>query len=82
MSHMRVPDTAEYEEVRKALLSTTPAGVSEANVYIERRSLVTARFADGQVVDMAVSRRAGSNARWITRIAPGTGHSTRSTRRR
>jgi TldD protein len=65
MSHMRIPDTGEYEGVRQALLSTTPTGVSEANVYIERRRLVTARFADGRVTDMAVSRRAGSNARWI-----------------
>ena len=65
MSHMRVPDSAEYEQVQRALLSTMSASMAEANVYIERRSMVTARFADGQVVDMAVSRRAGSNARWI-----------------
>ena len=67
MSHMRIPDKAEYEDVQKALVSTLPASVTEANVYVERRSVVTARFADGQVVDMAVSRRAGSNARWITK---------------
>jgi TldD protein len=66
MSHMRIPDAAQYEEVRKALVASMPAAAAEANVYIERRSLVTARFADGQVADMTVSRRAGSNARWIT----------------
>lgn len=65
MSHMRVPETTQYEKARKALVSTMSANVTEANLYIERRSAVTARFADSRVVDMAVSRRAGSNARWI-----------------
>jgi TldD protein len=65
MSRMRIPETAQYEVTQKALVSATPANVTEANLFIERRSAVTARFADSRIVDMAVSRHAGSNARWI-----------------
>jgi TldD protein len=60
-----IQDVAAYEEVRLALAASAPAGVQVANVFLERRSTVTARFADSKVVDMAVGRRAGSCARWI-----------------
>ncbi|MCW2903863.1 MAG: hypothetical protein JWO67_6128 [Streptosporangiaceae bacterium] len=58
-------DAASYEAVRRALASSTPAGVHAANVFLERRSMVTARYADSRVVDMAVGRRSGSCARWV-----------------
>jgi TldD protein len=54
-----------YEDVRGALLASLPAGAQDASVFIERRAMVTARFAGGKVTDMAVARRSGSNARWI-----------------
>lgn len=59
------PKVDEYEEVKRALLQSTPVGVDSANVFVEHRRKVTARFADSRIVDMAVSRRAGSCARWI-----------------
>ncbi|RKS68235.1 TldD protein [Actinomadura pelletieri DSM 43383] len=59
-------DVADYEDVRRALARFTPAKAHTANVFIERRSLVTARFADGKVNDMTVGRQIGSCARWIS----------------
>jgi TldD protein len=64
MSAMTVEHSA-YESVRGALLASLPAGAGDASVFIERRAMVTARLAGGKVTDMAVARRAGSNARWI-----------------
>jgi TldD protein len=60
------PTADEYEDVKRVLLRSTPAGADSANVFVECRRKVTARFADSRIVDMAVSRRAGSCARWIT----------------
>lgn len=59
-------NTAAYEEVHSALVKSRPAGVHTANVYLEDRRMVTARFGDSRVVDMTVGRRSGSCARWIT----------------
>jgi len=66
MNDMTAYEPTQYEPVRQALLAAMPAGTVDANVFVERRGMVTARFADGRVTDMAVARRAGSNARWIT----------------
>ncbi|XRQ06697.1 TldD/PmbA family protein [Actinomadura welshii] len=52
--------------VQGALLRSSPADAHTANVFLEERSLVTARFADGRTVDMSAGRRAGSCARWLT----------------
>ncbi|MBN1171164.1 MAG: TldD/PmbA family protein [Micromonosporaceae bacterium] len=60
------PQADEYEVVRRALLRSTSVGVDSANVFIERRRKVAVRFADSRIVDLAVSRRAGSCARWIS----------------
>src|SRR5690349_13322336 len=57
---------AGFDEVRKALTATLPVGVHTANVYVEHRAMVTARFADSRIVDMSIGRRSGSNVRWIT----------------
>ncbi|WP_165965500.1 TldD/PmbA family protein [Actinomadura bangladeshensis] len=52
--------------MHRALVRSTPAGVHTANVFLEERSLVTARFADSATIDMAAGHRAGGCARWMT----------------
>jgi TldD protein len=66
MSAILIPEVTEYEPVQKALLATLPAGAADASIFVERRSTVTARFADSRITDMTVTRQAGSNARWLT----------------
>lgn len=52
--------------MHSALVRSAPAGVHTATVFLEERSLVTARFADSATVDMAAGHRAGGCARWMT----------------